>query len=531
MQIVNPKYSFVKFDSPEAINTCCNGDQEFCIPVIEETDTYFQVKLTSTVYSEIQDMMDDDSEGAAEAFHLLLLAGSGNTPDNFVDNLLRDWTFQDHLTFEKFRTGLFEITLQWKSPFKDIKTLLDCGDCFQLAFIRAGEFSAEFSDEFSDEFDIDGTTIAYDFIAISNCFKRACEDCFTSVLEYYNDDDYAEFRYCNVVNGLNRVRLPFYLLQPKMTEDKAVYRKSNGVVKQTKSLLTKEYQVLTEFFPEWLHDKFTVALAHDNIYVVSGPYQGGISKSGEYVPDWSDNDCNAPASFKVLATPYAIRNNNCQDCQEVELCVPIVAPEFSLPDANVGEAYDFPVAITGFHPTLNILAKPAWMSIIVSGSSILFSGTPEAEESNVEVSFTLTNPCTPDLITISKTLNIDNMVPGMILMWSGDPTAVPSGWLLCDGSEGTPNLSGMFIVGYSAEDEDYNEIGKSGGEKAHTLTIPELATHSHGGIPKPIADTDRGTVNSSLFSLDDEGDTDDAGGDEPHENRPPFYTLAYIIKS
>lgn len=508
------------------MNNCCDGDQDFCIPVIEETDTYFQAIVSSEIYAEIEAMMD----AVVPIFHLLLLDGATNTEDEFT--VVHDFTLTNELSFEKYRTGMFEITLQWRSPLAGIKEILDCGDCFQLGIARvlSSEFSGEFTDEFSEEFSVGGSSVTYDFITISNCFKRSCADCFTTVLEYYNDDDYAEFNYCHLTNPVNRVRLPFYLLQPKITEDKAVYRKSNGVVKQTKSLLTKEYQVLTEHYPEHIHDKFTVALAHDNVYVISGPYTGGISKTGEYAIEWSDNDCMAPASFKALATPYAIRNNNCQDCsEEIELCTPPVVPEFTLPEGSVGEPYSGSVTITGYQPfTLTLISTPAWFTMTLVEDLLSWSGTPDAE-GLVDVIFSVSNICT-DPITISKTLNIENMEAGMIVMWSGDPGSVPTGWALCDGTSGTPDLSGRFIVGYSELEVDYDEIGKTGGESFHTLDITEIPAHSHGGVPLAGADTDRGVGDASLFSLDTTGSTASAGGGLGHENRPPFYTLAFIIK-
>ena len=43
-------------------------------------------------------------------------------------------------------------------------------------------------------------------------------------------------------------------------------------------------------------------------------------------------------------------------------------------------------------------------------------------------------------------------VTGMIMMWSGTIATIPSGWLLCNGSSGTPDLRNRFIVGAFADD-------------------------------------------------------------------------------
>lgn len=128
---------------------------------------------------------------------------------------------------------------------------------------------------------------------------------------------------------------------------------------------------------------------------------------------------------------------------------------------------------------------------------------------------------------------------GVIVMWAG--TTPPSGWALCDGTLGTPDLRGKFIVGYNSANPDYSPIGKTGGEEKHVLTVNELPPHSHA--------VDRFTVKAAIniggdqvfaFGAGTSGtgvaaasiDTSATYGtfSAPHENRPPYYTLAYIIK-
>jgi hypothetical protein len=405
MQIVNPTYSFVKFGSAPVVNNYCDGVQDFCIPVIEETDTYFQFKITSAVYAEIQALMS----APADDLQLVLLSGSGNTSASIAANTLRNWTVADGLTFERYRTGLYEVTFLWKRAFKDIKTLLACDGCFQLAIIKGAVTTGggELSDEFSDEFSTDAGVTIYDLSAISNCFKRFCDDCYTSILEYYNDDDYADFGYCNIVSAVNRVRLPFYLSKPKPVEDKVIYRKSNGVIKQTKSLLTKEYQGETEHLPEWVHDNITVALAHDEVNVISESYTGGISKNSDYAIEWTDNICIAPATFKALASPYAIRNNNCQECAVIDICNPVVVPSFTLPDATQGVAYSHTETLTGDQPfALSSIVKPSWMTISIAANIFTFAGTPGSGDdgTGITVSFHVTNACGD--VAVAKTIDV-----------------------------------------------------------------------------------------------------------------------------
>ena len=130
---------------------------------------------------------------------------------------------------------------------------------------------------------------------------------------------------------------------------------------------------------------------------------------------------------------------------------------------------------------------------------------------------------------------------GGIIMWSGSPADIPDGWALCDGrtSNGrtTPNLSGKFIVGYSSSDSDYNPVGKTGGEKKHTLTVAEMPSHTHNMKFKSydLAASWKDqrsfySVNKGDESQNDPKTTQSTGGGQSHENRPPYYALCFIMR-
>jgi microcystin-dependent protein len=144
---------------------------------------------------------------------------------------------------------------------------------------------------------------------------------------------------------------------------------------------------------------------------------------------------------------------------------------------------------------------------------------------------------------------------GAILMWSGSIASIPSGWALCDGTSGTPDLRDRFIVGAGSS----YAVGATGGQNQVTLAYGEMPAHahtfsattstngdhSHGAVPQFINDNDRGVGNASLFSLDNAGQTTIAGAHShtvsgstsvegssaAHENRPPFFALAYIMRT
>jgi hypothetical protein len=75
------------------------------------------------------------------------------------------------------------------------------------------------------------------------------------------------------------------------------------------------------------------------------------------------------------------------------------------------------------------------------------------------------------------------MPAGFIGLWSGAATAIPGGWLICDGTNGTPDLRDRFIVGAGL---DYG-VGATGGSVGQSITVnghalawSEMPAHNHG---------------------------------------------------
>lgn len=137
---------------------------------------------------------------------------------------------------------------------------------------------------------------------------------------------------------------------------------------------------------------------------------------------------------------------------------------------------------------------------------------------------------------------VREIAQGTIVMWSGLIGSIPPGWVLCNGvlhaptGYTPPNLSGKFIVGYDAGDADYNAINNQGGAKTVTLSIGQMPTHSHGGFTgSASAATTAGAVNASGAAIGAALTThshsiNPEGLGQAHENRPPYYTLAYLAK-
>ena len=122
-------------------------------------------------------------------------------------------------------------------------------------------------------------------------------------------------------------------------------------------------------------------------------------------------------------------------------------------------------------------------------------------------------------------------------MWSGTVSSIPSGWQLCDGTNGTPDLRDKFVVGARqdaggvAMTNVSGSLTQSGGEAYHTLTINEIPPHSH--TYRRASNSSTGT-GGGVHAWRDESsfitDSGTTGGGAAHNNLPPYYALCFIMK-
>lgn len=123
-----------------------------------------------------------------------------------------------------------------------------------------------------------------------------------------------------------------------------------------------------------------------------------------------------------------------------------------------------------------------------------------------------------------------NLLPkGCIIMWYGN--TAPSGWVLCDGQNGTPDLRGRFVLGSgSGSGLTQRTLNQTGGEESHMLSIDEMPSHQHqsgGGI---TSDMGGGRFGGIIIRERTGIMTDNTGGNQKHNNMPPFFVLSFIMK-
>jgi hypothetical protein len=185
-------------------------------------------------------------------------------------------------------------------------------------------------------------------------------------------------------------------------------------------------------------------------------------------------------------------------------------------------------------------------------NSPTFTGTPLAPTASVGTN-------TTQVATTAFVLA--NSVPsGMIAMWSGSVATIPSGWYLCNGSNGTPDLRDRFVVGAGST---YAVADTGGSANAITVSHTHTATstvtdsgHTHlngicddstvpflspstsglsgsGGLVQGAGETRnyQGVTSSSTTGITVATTTASAGSSGTNANLPPYYALAYIMKS
>lgn len=145
-------------------------------------------------------------------------------------------------------------------------------------------------------------------------------------------------------------------------------------------------------------------------------------------------------------------------------------------------------------------------------------------------------------------------VTGMIIMWSGTIATIPSGWALCNGSGGTPDLRNRFIIGAHSDDAGVAKTTitgsptQTGGSKdaivvSHSHTTDTAGSHVHtlnytqfgegGGTGRQYYTpfTASGSSNGGVAAAGSHTHTiSTTGSSGTDANLVPYYALAYIMK-
>jgi hypothetical protein len=139
--------------------------------------------------------------------------------------------------------------------------------------------------------------------------------------------------------------------------------------------------------------------------------------------------------------------------------------DFDVTNLIIGEKITFINPTFTNQPVVVTLAKTA--ATTSSGTFTNYVGSVYAEANKLEVAYdnygngvkntfgieTLSvNTASNDSATLASTEFVHNIMPyGAVIMWYGVKNKVPYGWAVCDGTNGTPNLSDKFVVAASGD--------------------------------------------------------------------------------
>jgi hypothetical protein len=214
------------------------------------------------------------------------------------------------------------------------------------------------------------------------------------------------------------------------------------------------------------------------------------------------------------------------------------AAKDSLPSGNAGKIIKGTEIDTEFNAIASAISSKA------DTNSPTFTGTPLAP---TQATASTSNTQIATTAFVQAAIAAANLVPsGTIVLWSGSVASIPTGWVLCNGSNGTPDLRNRFVVGAGST---YAVAATGGSADAIVVSHNHTATsnvtdpgHTHsgnvgsttfspgggGGLISPYDNTSIGTATTGISVSTTVASTGSSG---TNANLPPYYALAYIMKT
>ena len=198
--------------------------------------------------------------------------------------------------------------------------------------------------------------------------------------------------------------------------------------------------------------------------------------------------------------------------------------------------------------TGNIIGGNILTTGIVSLSGNLTAGGNTTLSGNATAATAANGTSSTQIATTAFVTNtVQNRIPtGVIVMWSGSIASIPTGWALCNGGNGTPDLQNRFIVGAGST----YAVAATGGSAnavvidhthsatsvvtdpghAHSYTAPSGTDNSGVSGSSVVDSTTSATTGSAVTGITVATTIANSGSSGTDANLPPYYALAYIMK-
>lgn len=157
--VISSPNSFVQFGATPDAPHCIWGDKKLCLPVFAEADIAFQFVVEADTIEEADLLCDPTDSGIF----------MGIVKDCDQEGFTAAFAEQP----ERFRISSLQVLYNWPHGVPGMIGNISPTECF---FIRL---------------------IVDEVQYCTNCFQRVPDDCFTSVVEYGNDENFSGFNYCN----------------------------------------------------------------------------------------------------------------------------------------------------------------------------------------------------------------------------------------------------------------------------------------------------------------------------------------------
>lgn len=321
---------------------------------------------------------------------------------------------------------------------------------------------------------------------------------------------------------------------------------------------------------------------NDNIlvYAVHRQVQEPVENPVDFVAYWSSSSTNFYELYKKSIDPYYPRvsgttpyYSNIETYLDEELTYENLC-KLAKAACPSGQVNDETMVLIGIYGSgLNAETQTSEKFAIVPYGGNFPQPLPyntavhSAQKSQNEMLTTILNqfPADQDLISWIKDYinslmtgedDVSVVIPeGTIVLYNG--TTAPKGWAICDGTNGTPDLRGVFVIGAGTNQQSgtsYN-FNTNGGNETIMLTLNQMYPHTH-----PVHDyywleeSGHGNPESAGFGQDSAGGkyegnkktdgdnntfywkehnterTPGAEDQEPINIMPPYVALTYIMK-